>query len=154
MTELTHRQKRQRVYYQTRIDKYGKEFLNKQALEYRNKNVERSKENLLRSRKSYPERHLFNKARARCNHSGVEFAITKEDIIIPDNCPLLGIPISQYSNNIDYVPSLDRIDNSKGYIKGNIWVISFLANRMKNTATQQQLTEFSKNWLKLYEDIG
>jgi hypothetical protein len=35
--------------------------------------------------------------------------------------------------------SLDRIDSSKGYVKGNIWVISLRANRIKNDSTPQEL---------------
>lgn len=35
--------------------------------------------------------------------------------------------------------SLDRIDSSKGYIKGNVWVISLRANRIKNDSTPDEL---------------
>jgi hypothetical protein len=39
----------------------------------------------------------------------------------------------------DSSPSLDRIDNSKGYVKGNVAVISFRANTLKNNATADEL---------------
>lgn len=36
--------------------------------------------------------------------------------------------------------SLDRIDNSKGYVRGNVMVISLRANAIKNNATAEELT--------------
>ena len=35
--------------------------------------------------------------------------------------------------------SLDRIDSSRGYVKGNIWAISLRANRIKNDSTVEEL---------------
>ena len=49
-------------------------------------------------------------------------------------------------------PSLDRIDSTKGYIKGNVMMMSILANRMKNNATPEQLVKFSKFMLAEYGD--
>jgi hypothetical protein len=50
----------------------------------------------------------------------------------------------------DFSPSIDRIDSTKGYIKDNIQVLSFLGNRMKNSATPDQLLTFAKNIISLY----
>ena len=36
-------------------------------------------------------------------------------------------------------PSLDRIDGAKGYVKGNVRVISHRANMLKNDATIEEL---------------
>lgn len=62
----------------------------------------------------------------------VEFDIQPEDILMVESCPILGIPLfftpGRVSNN---TPTLDRIDNTKGYVKGNIRVISNKANRLK-----------------------
>jgi len=74
---------------------------------------------------------MWSRAKYRAKQKGLEFNITKEDIIIPDTCPLLGTPMES--------PSLDRIDSSKGYIKGNVWVISNRANTLKNDATLSEL---------------
>jgi hypothetical protein len=50
----------------------------------------------------------------------------------------------------DFSPSIDRIDSSKSYIKDNIQVMSFLGNRMKNSATPEQLLTFANNIISLY----
>ncbi len=36
-------------------------------------------------------------------------------------------------------PSLDRLDNTLGYIPGNVQVISWKANQIKSNATLQEL---------------
>lgn len=93
---------------------------------------------------------MWRRARDTAPSRKLEFNLDKEDIVIPDNCPLLDIPLifggERYNS-----PSLDRIDNNKGYIKGNVWVISDLANRMKQNASIEQLITFSKNVLSRFD---
>lgn len=85
-------------------------------------------------------KYLFNSAKARAIQRGLEFTITLNDIVVPEKCPILGIPMS-YHRGIkqDDSYSLDRIDSSKGYVKGNVWVISLRANRIKNDSTPNEL---------------
>lgn len=96
---------------------------------------------------------LVSRARSRSTIQNLYCDITEDDIIILDKCPLLGIPF-KYGSKHDkwFTYSLDRIDNSKGYIKGNVQVITYLANTMKSQATIEQLKTFAKNILKLYKD--
>jgi hypothetical protein len=54
---------------------------------------------------------------------------------------------------VDRSPSLDRVDNSKGYTKDNVWVISQLANKMKNNASLDQLRCFASFWLSILGDV-
>jgi hypothetical protein len=98
------------------------------------------------------EKNLYQLARHRALKKGIEFNIEISDIIIPEICPILGLPIKKaIDGNRDLSPSLDRIDNDKGYIKGNIQVISFKANAMKLTADKSELINFA-NWVKkIYE---
>lgn len=91
---------------------------------------------------------LWNAAKQRAKRDGLEFSLDRGDIVIPETCPLLGMPIKRGRRGDDQCPSLDRIDNSLGYVPGNVWVISWLANKMKATATKEQLDAFAVNWLK------
>lgn len=38
-------------------------------------------------------------------------------------------------------PSLDRINPDRGYVPGNVQVISFRANTLKNNATREELAK-------------
>src|SRR5574340_63319 len=82
--------------------------------------------------KSYrPEWKMHQRAKMRSKENGREFSIEVSDIVIPDVCPILGIELNMNSGKSGAYrnsPSLDRIDNSKGYTKNNIQVISQLAN--------------------------
>jgi hypothetical protein len=92
---------------------------------------------------------MLARAKSRCKKSGLEFSITTDDVDIPATCPILGIKIEQTkgrSGAFKNSPSLDRIDNSKGYIPGNVQVISQLANSMKGAANKEELVQFA-NWV-------
>jgi hypothetical protein len=89
---------------------------------------------------------ILSRAKYRAKQKGLDFNITKEDIIIPDKCPLLGITLIKNSDiQQGNSPSLDRIDPTKGYIKGNVWVISNRANTLKNDASLQELQTLVEN---------
>lgn len=77
------------------------------------------------------EARLLQYARIRAQRKDREFTIELQDIVIPTNCPVLGIPMHR--------PSIDRKDSSLGYTKDNIRVISHRANVLKNDATIQEL---------------
>ena len=87
-------------------------------------------------------RSMFQNAKGRSKKQGIPFAITKDDITIPDTCPVLGIRldwgVGQGRMN-DNSPSLDKIIPELGYVPGNICVISWRANRLKNDATLAEL---------------
>ena len=93
-----------------------------------------------------PRKKLLYAARKRAKQNGLECTITVDDIVIPDICPALGIKLEarigagrQNREDIGNSPSLDRIDNSKGYIPGNVAVISLRANMIKTDATAAEL---------------
>lgn len=86
------------------------------------------------------ERRLYSAARSRALAKGLEFSIVVEDIVVPDKCPVLGIPLERHKCRARAnSPSLDRIDPQKGYVASNIQVISNRANTLKNNATIEEL---------------
>lgn len=83
---------------------------------------------------------LWRSAKSRAYHKDLPFDITPEDIKIPTHCPVLGIPLFAGQGKMgDNSPSLDRKIPERGYVKGNVWVISNRANRIKNDATAAEL---------------
>jgi len=86
-----------------------------------------------------PEKHLLQWAKVRAKRMNLEFNITFDDIKIPKLCPALKSPIILNSKNKDHSPSLDRVDIKKGYIKGNIAVISYRANTIKRDSNLVEL---------------
>lgn len=94
-----------------------------------------------------PVRKMWYRAKSRARIKQIEFNIEFTDITIPQFCPILGIELKEYSGRPggqNESPALDRIIPSKGYTKGNIRVISHLANIMKSSANEEQLKLFAK----------
>jgi hypothetical protein len=99
-------------------------------------NKEQAKETAYRWVRNNPEKRMLARAKYRAKQKGLEFNIDISDINIPEVCPVMGIPLvvkSGVPGPAKNSPSLDRIDNSKGYIKGNVRVISAAANTQKMT---------------------
>lgn len=92
--------------------------------------------------KRNPKKYLVAAAKSRARIQSIDFNITEDDFEIPKYCPILGIELGEVRNtpqNKDYSPSLDRIDNTKGYVRNNICVISAKANRHKSDMTLKQI---------------
>lgn len=79
---------------------------------------------------------MWARAKVRAGEKGLLFTITKKDIVVPTHCPILGVELVPFSGS--YSPSLDRMDSSKGYIPGNVWVISNRANTLKSDSTAHE----------------
>ncbi len=79
------------------------------------------------------------------------FTILHTDLLpLPVLCPILKMPLD-YQNKTgkphEYSPSIDKIIPELGYIPGNVAVISYRANRIKNDASLAEL-EALVEWLK------
>src|SRR3990167_7218803 len=129
-----------------KINKYHREKYNrnkdiytKQMREYYSKTENRAKK-------------ILWKAKETAKNKNLEFNIEICDIIIPEYCPFLGIRLTHElgKGQLQANSSIDRIDPKKGYIKGNVQIISRLANSMKSNATKEQLLTFAENIIKIY----
>lgn len=78
----------------------------------------------------------------KCQNTDLPCDIEVDDLApFPLKCPVLGIDIDYFkkgkggSNNS---PSIDRMDPSLGYVKGNVRIISQKANRLKQDASVKE----------------
>jgi len=94
-----------------------------------------------------PEYIMYLMAKTRAKKKGIPFTIEVSDVVIPKLCPMLNIPLFQANGVLhDNSPTLDRREGSKGYVKGNIRVISYKANRAKNNLTLDEMKLMVTNW--------
>jgi len=87
---------------------------------------------------------FLSNAQHRVDSTDIPCTITLEyihglakDVVV---CPILKIPLQFAGGELcDNSASLDRFIPSKGYVPGNVWIISDKANRMKSDATPQEI---------------
>ncbi len=83
---------------------------------------------------------MLHRAKGRAKRLKVPFNIEIKDIIVPEYCPVFPSIKLEYNGNLKYnSPTLDRINTKLGYVKGNIQVISWKANRLKSDATLKEM---------------
>jgi len=98
-----------------------------------------------------PESQMVLSAKGRAKRFGLPFRITSKDVFIPLICPILGIVLQRgLGQQRDNSPSLDRIIPQRGYVRGNIQVISNRANSIKRNATSQEIRKVA-DWLARFE---
>lgn len=95
------------------------------------------------------KKDLCDWAKYRADKKGLEYSITPRDLFLPSCCPVFKTPFVRG----DYfkAASLDRIDSSKGYVKGNVVVISRRANSLKSDGTLQELKAICDFYERLAE---
>jgi hypothetical protein len=89
--------------------------------------------------KTSEEYKIWHRAKSRAKKKGLDFNLEVSDIVIPEVCPVFNVPFDK--TNHDYTYSIDRIDPTKGYVKGNVAIISNKANRIKSDATFDELLQ-------------
>lgn len=82
---------------------------------------------------------FFRRKKQNCKGGKWEWAIKYEDLTYPKHCPVLGVEIDWFAEvRSENSPSIDRLNSREGYVKGNVAVMSWRANRIKNDGTLQE----------------
>ena len=91
----------------------------------------------------------FHKFKIGAETRGLIFDITLDDVWFlytaqEGKCALSGMPIGWAEVGALHTASIDRIDNTKGYIKGNIQLLHKDINMMKRSYNQEYFIEICK----------
>lgn len=86
--------------------------------------------NAQKLKKKRPLARAVRSAEWRAKRDGLDFDLVESELEIPKVCPVFGTSME--------TPSLDRLDNSKGYVRDNVRVISWEANRLKHRLSIEQ----------------
>lgn len=123
-------------YYLPNLDKRLQQSRRRRATGGRAREAEWQRER----RKANPVLRMIQEARVRASAKGLAFDLVVEDLAMPEFCPILGLQLSVgVGRRTDYSPSIERIDGSLGYVRGNVIIISWRANRLKSDATLEEL---------------
>lgn len=98
--------------------------------------------------KAPDNKEIIRRLKSSAKKRGIYFDLSPTDldeIGWPLTCGILGIPLKWNKGEPrENSFSFDRIDSSRGYVKDNLQIISFKANRAKNNLTADELKKFGQ----------
>ncbi len=92
----------------------------------------------------------FRQRKSYSLKKGIPFSIMFDEIEQPTHCPILGFELNyKWSGSVGKSAdpakaTLDRLDPAKGYVPGNVFVISWKANQLKTNTTLAELEKILK----------
>lgn len=131
--EVTRKKVRQDI---KQADYYGSIIRKRKAL-YGYMTADEFNADVLRQEQGYRLRNKRNSAM----RDGHVFELTWDDLKWPTHCPILGIELDYFGESgqrSNHSISFDRLDPSQGYIPGNVYIVSWRANRIKNDGTAEE----------------
>jgi hypothetical protein len=131
---LIKREKNSQELHEKMFRKWGSKWKDK---EWRKSAVYEAMREKFRNKKAHAYKH--------------EFTIDFGDLVFPTHCPVLGMELDYFADGKqENSPSFDRVDPSKGYVKGNVAIISLRANRIKNDGNAEEhekIASFIRNFV-------
>ncbi len=104
-----------------------------------------------RVRQDKPWRELVRAARLRANKKNMEYSLSYEWAATrwTGKCEMTGIAFNIRGTRTNpHSPSIDRIDNSKGYTPENSRFVLWAINSFKGTLSDREMFEIAKELLK------
>ena len=95
--------------------------------------------------------HLYSVYKSRSKKKNLDFLLTKKELkfLVEQNCHYCGrepenehIYVSGSNTDSCIYNGIDRVDNSKGYIKENCVSSCFLCNKAKGSMTRKEFLAF------------
>jgi len=121
---------------------------------------EANKEKIKAYKKADFKKYMFSNAYSRAKKNNIPFNLTEDYLksIYPSDmiCPVLGFEMSvglDENGRSDTSPSLDRIIPEKGYVQGNVVVVSMRANTLKRDATLEEIRKVADFYEKVYDQL-
>lgn len=115
-------------------------------VKFREREIERHKENP----KRYWAKNVYKNVKKRVEKTGLPFDLTRQYIesITPDVCPVFGTPFTFHGNQKmkETSASLDRLVPAKGYVRGNVVVVSIKANNIKSAYSAKEVAKVAQ-WM-------
>ncbi len=108
------------------------------------------------SRKKNPCRQMLRSAKHRAKRDNLPFDLELSDLVMPDVCPILGITLASNAGNGGVAhgsPSLDKVVPELGYVKGNVQIVSNLANLVKSDTSPEQMILFAEWVFRTYKGV-
>jgi hypothetical protein len=95
-------------------------------------------------------RTLLKSSKYRAKLNGLRHTLTLADIVVPERCPVLGLPLRKTKGRQGpNSPSLDRLNPRLGYVPSNVLVVSWRANEIKKNATPRELAAVGSFYTQL-----
>jgi hypothetical protein len=84
-------------------------------------------------------RSKFRAKKSNSKKLGLPWTLTFGELDWPERCPILGVTLDYFAESrMETSPSFDRIDPALGYVAGNVRIVSWRANRIKNDGSASE----------------
>jgi hypothetical protein len=92
---------------------------------------------------------LYIETKSRAKLHNIDFDISESEFQIPEFCPVLGIRLNTtLGERTNATPTVDKKLPELGYVSGNVFIVSWLANRIKSDCTDPSVFEKIAKYLK------